>query len=136
VAAGLVLVALGVAGALLAVLLAPDHTVAWATAAPLLVAGVGSGLVISPNVTLTLSEVPLPQAGSAGGVLQTAQRVGAASGVAVVGAVLFAQVAATGDWPAATRHALAATIGLVLAALAVAVVDIRSHRSTRVRVRG
>ena len=127
VAAGLLLVALGVGGALLAVTLVSDHTLGWALAAPLLVAGSGSGLVITPNVTLTLSEVPVPRASSAGGVLQTAQRVGAASGVAVVGAVLFAQAAA-GDWPTAVRSALTVTIGLVLAALVVAAVDIGSGR--------
>ena len=37
-------------------------------AAPLLVAGLGSGLVISPNQTLTLAEVPVERAGSAAGV--------------------------------------------------------------------
>ncbi len=68
----------------------------WATAAPLLVAGIGSGLVISPNVTLTLSEVPVARAGSAGGVLQTGQRIGAAAGIAATGSVFFGALAATG----------------------------------------
>ena len=46
------------------------------TALPLLVAGLGGGLVISPNQTLSLSQVPVERAGSAGGVLQTGQRIG------------------------------------------------------------
>ena len=37
----------------------------WATAGPLLVAGIGSGLVIAPNQTITLSEVPVERAAAA-----------------------------------------------------------------------
>ncbi|QSB13843.1 MFS transporter [Natronosporangium hydrolyticum] len=124
VAVGLVMVALGIGAVTVAVGLADGPAVGWAMAAPLLLAGLGSGLVITPNVTLTLSQVPVPKAGSAGGVLQTAQRVGAAAGIALIGAVLFAQVAATGDWPTAARHALLVTVALMGAALVVAVVDI------------
>ena len=50
----------------------------------LLLAGLGGGLVITPNVTLTLAEVDPRRAGSGGGMLQTAQRVGSAIGVALV----------------------------------------------------
>ena len=46
------------------------HTGMW-TIGPLLLAGLGSGLVISPNQTITLAQVPVEQAGAAGGVLQT-----------------------------------------------------------------
>jgi len=60
-----------------------------ALAAPLLVAGLGSGIVISPNVTLTLADVPVPRAGTAGGLLQTGQRIGTAAGIALIGAVYF-----------------------------------------------
>ena len=61
-----------------------------------LVAGIGGGLVISPNVTLTLAEVDPRRAGSGGGMLQTVQRVGSAIGIAVVLALFFAALA-TGD---------------------------------------
>ena len=61
----------------------------------LLLAGFGGGLVITPNVTLTLAEVDPRRAGSGGGMLQTAQRVGSAIGVALVLAQFFAALASS-----------------------------------------
>ena len=73
----------------------------------LLLAGFGGGLVISPNVTLTLAEVDPRRAGSGGGMLQTAQRVGSAIGVAVVLAQFFAALATSaGDYGAALSVSL------------------------------
>lgn len=127
VAWGLVLVGIGVTGALVAAALVPGRGIGWASALPLLVAGVGSGLVITPNITLTLSEVPVRQAGSAGGVLQTAQRLGAAAGIAIVGSVLFTTVATTrGDWSLAYRYSLLVTLGCVIIALVVTLLDVRA----------
>src|SRR6185312_8432076 len=77
--------------------LVDDPDVAWATAGPLLVAGLGSGLVIAPNQTITLSEVPVSEASTAGGVLQTAQRIGSAVGIAVVGVVFFGEIPGGGQ---------------------------------------
>ncbi|WP_329423843.1 MFS transporter [Streptosporangium sp. NBC_01495] len=133
VVAGLVLVAVSLAVTALAVELVPGTHVAWATAVPLLLAGLGSGLVISPNQTLTLSEVPVPRAGAAGGVLQTGQRIGAAVGIAAIGSVFFSEVASShGDYATAFRHSLLVTIAFVLVALVVAVTDvITSRRTTR-----
>jgi hypothetical protein len=54
---------------------------------PLLLAGLGGGMVTSPNVTLTLEAVPVRIAGAAGGALQTAQRIGAAIGTSRVSMV-------------------------------------------------
>ena len=68
VAFGLAAVLVGLAGVWLAVGAHPGHDVALWIALPLLIAGLGAGLVISPNLTLTLSEVPVDRAGSAGGV--------------------------------------------------------------------
>ncbi|RAF05818.1 MFS transporter, partial [Burkholderia multivorans] len=59
--------------------------------------GIAQGMVISPNQTLTLQEVPLRYAGSAGGVLQTGQRIGTSMGLAIITALAFAAVAG-GDW--------------------------------------
>ncbi|GAA4201646.1 MFS transporter [Streptosporangium oxazolinicum] len=133
VVAGLVTVAVSLAVTALAVELVPGTHVAWATALPLLLAGLGSGLVISPNQTLTLSEVPIPRAGAAGGVLQTGQRIGAAVGIAAIGSVFFSEVASShGDYATAFRHSLLVTIAFVLVALAVAVIDvITSRRAAR-----
>ncbi|WP_203938309.1 MFS transporter [Spirilliplanes yamanashiensis] len=137
VAAGLATVLAGLAGTVLALHLAPGRGAGWAMALPLLVAGLGSGLVISPNVTLTLAEVPVERAGSAGGVLQTGQRIGTAVGIAGVGAVFFNRLAASGgDWSAAVRPALLVTVGFVAVALAAAVADIRADRRAQDRAAG
>ncbi|MFE2599527.1 MFS transporter [Streptomyces sp. NPDC059396] len=126
---GLVMVTVGLAATALAVHLVPGHAAGWAMAAPLLLAGLGSGLVITPNQTLTLAEVPVPMAGSAGGTLQTGQRVGSAIGIAAVGSVFFAQVGPEG-WPTAYDHGLVVSVAFVLAALVVAVADvIAGHRA-------
>lgn len=73
----------------------------WEMLPSLLVAGIGSGLVIAPNVDLVLAGVPWQDAGSAGGVLNTAQRLGQALGVAIVGIALFGSLAANADRAAA-----------------------------------
>ncbi|WP_254716337.1 DHA2 family efflux MFS transporter permease subunit [Actinomadura sp. WMMB 499] len=128
VAAGLGVVAFGLAAAWLAVELVPGANVGWATALPLLVAGFGTGLVIAPNQTITLSEVHHAEGGSAAGVLQTGQRVGTAAGIAWVGSVFFESVAGTGDWAAAFRHGLIVILLFVLAALAAAAADLAGGR--------
>jgi MFS family permease len=135
VAVGLVLVLAGLCAAWIAAEVHPGRGVAWITAVPLLVAGVGSGLVIAPNQTITLSEVPPAQGGSAAGMLQTGQRVGTAAGIAAVGAVFFATIAGTGgDWAAGFRHGLLVTLGLVLAALLTALADLALDRRGAARV--
>lgn len=92
----------------------------------LLLAGLGGGLVISPNVTLSLEEVDVARAGAGGGLLQTAQRVGSAIGVAVVLAIFFdAATASGGDLAEALSVSLRTTIGLVLVALLLALLDLR-----------
>ncbi len=62
----------------------------WWMLASLGVLGIGQGMTISPNQTLTLAEVPVEYAGTSGGIMQTGQRVGTAIGIAVVTAVFFA----------------------------------------------
>lgn len=91
----------------------------------LLLAGAGGGLVISPNVTLTLDEVDPARAGAGGGLLQTTQRVGSAIGVAVVLAQFFDRVSATrGDFAEALSASLHTTIALIGVALVLGVVDL------------
>ena len=104
-------------------------TTGLAIALPLLVAGVGSGLVISPNLTLSLSQVPVRRAGSAGAVLQTGQRIGAATGIAAVGSLFFARLASGGgDWDGAVTDALRLCTVIVALALAVALLDLWTNR--------
>ena len=66
-----------------------SHPGFWALTGPLLLAGLGNGLVIAPNQDFVLASVPREQAGTAGGALITAQRLGAAIGIAVIGTALF-----------------------------------------------
>ncbi|GIF14174.1 MFS transporter [Actinoplanes teichomyceticus] len=129
VVAGLAVVAAGLAGTVVALHLFSGSAAGWATVAPLLVAGLGSGLVISPNQTLTLSEVPVRRAGSAAATLQTGQRIGAAVGIAGVGAVFFNRLAHHGgDWGLAFRTSLSMTIAFVVAALLAATADVLAGR--------
>lgn len=133
VAVGLLAVVVGLGLVALAIELAPHAPVPWVTAAPLLLAGLGSGLVIAPNQTLTLAQVPVPQAGSGAGMLQTGQRIGSAAGIAAVGAVFFS-VVASGDnaWSRAFERSLLVSAGIIALALLVALVDIaRHHRRGR-----
>jgi EmrB/QacA subfamily drug resistance transporter len=124
VAFGLGIVVLGMALVWVAVGTHPGYEVALWTAVPLLIAGLGGGLVISPNQTLSLSEVPVERAGSAGGVLQTAQRIGAAAGIAVTGSVFYSRLATThGDFASAFRHGVIAVAAFVTAALILALAD-------------
>ncbi|KQX65933.1 hypothetical protein ASD06_05900 [Angustibacter sp. Root456] len=111
---------------------------ALALALPLLVLGLGSGGIITPNQALSLQDVDPRMGGAAGGVLQTAQRIGSAVGQAVIGSVFFATLAAQGVRPghrdpAAYSHALSnavlATLAFTAAALVLGVTDlVRTRR--------
>ncbi|XBP95329.1 MFS transporter [Micromonospora sp. CCTCC AA 2012012] len=129
VAIGLVAVVVGLVATVWVLRGSPSGSVPLLTAGPLLVAGLGSGLVIAPNQTLTLSEVPVPQAGSGAGMLQTGQRIGSAAGIAAVGALFFSSLASSrGDWAAAFRYSLLLAAGIIALALVAALVDIFAGR--------
>jgi EmrB/QacA subfamily drug resistance transporter len=108
---------------------------AWAAAGPLLLAGLGGGMVTSPNVTLTLASVPVRMAGAAGGALQTAQRIGAAIGTALLASVFYRVLAGSGHaYPAAVSDALLCACGLMGLALLLAVGELwhrRAHHRDR-----
>ena len=125
---GLVLVAVGVAGTDLAIRLVGPPGVGWVAAVPLLVAGIGSGLVISPNQTLTLAHVPLGRAGVAGSMLQIGQRIGTALGVAIALSTYYATLASGGGGNAAAARALLVTAAFVVVALVVGFVDLADRR--------
>ncbi|MBT2467885.1 MFS transporter [Streptomyces sp. ISL-66] len=61
----------------------------WNLAPSLTVLGLGLGFVISPVVDIVLGGVPVEHAGSGSGVLSTADQLGAAAGVAVIGVLFF-----------------------------------------------
>jgi MFS family permease len=103
----------------------PDSMAGFAAAVPLLIAGVGGGMVISPNTTLTLEQVPTRMAGVAGGALQTGQRIGTAIGVAVLASMFHAGIDSAGGYQAGLRWAMVSAVTIVVVALVLAVVDAR-----------
>nr|WP_243715486.1 MFS transporter [Micromonospora sp. KC207] len=124
VAVGLLVVVLSL-GAVEFVLRSDPHgPIPLLIAGPLLVAGLGSGLVIAPNQILTLAQVPVPQAGSGAGMLQTGQRIGSAAGIAAVGSAFFSALSGSGgDWSSALRHSLLLAMGIIALALLAALLD-------------
>lgn len=107
---------------------------AWAILLPLLAAGLGSGLVVSPNQSLTLSVVSTGGGGSAGGMLQTSQRIGSALGIAVVTTAFFSGLAASGgEYATALSVGLVVTIGFIVLALLVGLADVAAGRRDRER---
>ncbi|HEV7193366.1 MAG TPA: MFS transporter [Jatrophihabitantaceae bacterium] len=130
------------AGAIALALLArhaPSADVALVFAPALFVMGAGSGAIITPNQALTLMEVDPVTGSTAGGVLQTAQRMGLAVGQAVIGAVFFASIPTSGSTADRYDHALGmailAALGFVILAAAVGCADLlRNHRRTKANV--
>lgn len=100
----------------------------WPVMVPLLVlGGLGGGAVISPNLTLSLADVPPRMGGAAGGALQTGQRIGSAIGSAL-GVTVYGLVLTSYGAGAGLRAALLTTAVMVAAALVVAVLALR-HRA-------
>ena len=103
----------------------------WWLMLPLAFTGGAQGAVISPNQTLTLADVPVQYAGSAGGVMQTGQRVGTAIGLALVTGIVFASVAATGNWDHATMIGFATVFVIGSLATALSMLDLYQSRKER-----
>ncbi|MCX4906275.1 MFS transporter [Streptomyces sp. NBC_00878] len=61
----------------------------WQMALPLVVMGVGMGLIVAPLTDAILSEVPREHSGSASGLINTVQQMGNALGLALVSVVFF-----------------------------------------------
>jgi MFS family permease len=126
---GLAGVMAGLAAAAVVLLLVPPSAAGWAIAPALLLGGIGGGFVISPNITMTLRDVPVAMAGSAGGGLQTAQRFGAAVGTAALPGLFYLVLSATEDYPTAAAVGLAVSVLGAGAALVLGVVDLRRSRA-------
>ena len=96
---------------------------AWVAAPVMFLTGFGGGAVVSPNLTLTLADVPPRMGGAAGGALQTGQRIGSAIGAAVLMTVYQATLA-TG-----AGTALRITLSTAFVVLGVALVmSVRAYR--------
>ena len=110
---------------------APGASAGWWFAVPLLIGGIGGGMVISPNTTLTLECVPTSMAGVAGGALQTGQRIGTAIGTVVLASLFHAVLGANGGYSSALTAAMLCAAGLTCSALLLAVIELRTRRNRR-----
>lgn len=135
---GLLLVLLGFVLALPVSAYAPVEVVPWLLSAAMVVAGAGGGLVISPNQTLTLQEVPVVQGGVAGSVAQVGQRAGTAIGVAAATSTYFATIYSEAGNPGRTavfadafHHGMYVAIGLLGVALLFALLDFKKPAAAR-----
>lgn len=132
---GLAVSLLGILAVVGATMFLPLSGVAWGIVAALTLIGIGAGFVMSPNQTLTLSEVPVANGGVAGSVVQLGQRVGMAIGVALTSAIFFfslskgtADISLLGTYVMALNRGVLVVAGFVAVALITAIVDWHSHR--------
>ena len=89
---GLALMLLCVAGLAATAIYVPDAATPFVMAGVMVIGGIGGGLVIAPNQTLTLADIPVKRGGVAGSVGQLGQRIGTAVGTAVALALFYSTV--------------------------------------------
>ena len=112
---GGVLMAVGVAGVVLGASDVGAGSDPWPVVPGLVVAGAGLSLMIIPLVNVVLAAVPHEVAGGAGGMFSTAQQLGGALGVALVGTVFFSHLESH-TFTQAFKHSAVVVIGLFAAA--------------------
>src|SRR5215472_11331594 len=89
----------------------------WPIVPGLVLAGAGLSLLVIPLANVVLATVPRQAAGGASGLFSTAQQLGGALGVAVIGTIFFGQLGQRA-FTSAFTHSLPVTAGLLLAAAA------------------
>ncbi len=120
-----------IAGILFVALVAIGRDPLWPWLVPaLLVTGLGGGAVVSPNITLTLAEVPPRMGGAAGGALQTGQRIGASIGAALL-VTVYQLIVGTTSSPTAGTDDSAATVALLTGAALLLVALAMAFRAMR-----
>ena len=119
VTGGLIMAA-GTYGLLLAAQHATHGVSPWQLVPGLIALGAGLGLLIVPLANVVLAVVPSGLAGGASGVFSTAQQVGGAVGVALLGTIFFPRIATEGftsAFQASMPLAIGAFIGCALLSL-------------------
>ena len=91
-AAGALLMAVGTAGIAVGAHHVGTGNGPWPLVPGLLVSGLGLALLVIPLVNVVLAAVPAHAAGGASGLFGTAQQIGGAVGVAVMGTIFFGAV--------------------------------------------
>ncbi|MFF2271282.1 MFS transporter [Agromyces sp. NPDC058136] len=89
---GLVLLLVGIGLLVFLAIVTPPEVTPWAMAGAMIIGGAGGGLVVSPNQTLTLMDIPVKQGGLAGSVGQLGQRIGTAIGTAVTLSLFYSTI--------------------------------------------
>ncbi|WP_434968791.1 MFS transporter [Microbacterium sp. bgisy207] len=92
VVGGLIMVLVAAGGLVLVAVFASPAATPWIMGAVMILGGLGGGLVLSPNQTLALADVPVREGGLAGSVGQLGQRIGTAVGTAVALALFYATI--------------------------------------------
>ena len=129
VVAMMLLMALGTVLSILVAVLIPLGAPWWLLGFTLALNGFGMGAIGSANQTLAMQAVPPRHGGTAGGLKQTLERIGAALGNAVVTGLFFGLVSAGMGWTFAFIGAYVAIAIFILCAATLAVLDERQHRA-------
>jgi EmrB/QacA subfamily drug resistance transporter len=117
--AGLAIMALGLAVAVLVLHHVGGKLSAWDLTGPLAVTGFGMGMVFVPMFDVILAGVEPRQIGSASGLLESTQQLGMSLGIAIVGTELFDRISdghGRGIFVDAAASALIVAIGFLIAA--------------------
>ena len=116
----------------LALVGATDGTGSYASTilGPMLLNGFAAGLVFMPVTSTVLRGVEPEHAGSASGLLQTAQQLGGAVGLAVIASV-YAAGAVPGEFMPGLTGAFLASSTMAVIALLVALVALRPRTGAR-----
>ena len=119
--AGLVVMGLGLLALYVAVQHAGTAVGSWDFVAPLLLSGIGMGMVWVPMFEIIVGDVADHEVGSASGVLQAVQQLGMSLGVAAIGTIFFGALGThadrTRDFLEAAQRTTLITVGLVTVAV-------------------
>lgn len=91
----------------------------WRLALPLVLYGIGMGMIFVPLFDIIMGEISDREVGSAASMLESIQQMGASLGVAVLGTVFFATIGIQGDFLGASRQVTAIAIGLTVLAFVI-----------------
>jgi EmrB/QacA subfamily drug resistance transporter len=107
--------------------MSPGQGYAAAVLGPMVLNGISAGLTFMPVTSLVLSGVQPEHAGSASGLLQTAQQLGGAVGLAVIVSV-YAANDLPGEFLPGTREAFLTSASFALVAFLIAATVVRRRR--------
>jgi len=119
---GLALMALGLLGLYLVFVSVGSELGAWNLAGPLATFGVGMGMIFAPLFGIIVGDLEDREVGSASGLLESLQQVGASLGIAVLGTIFFSGLGAQANienFLSAAQHVTLLTMGLTAMTFAV-----------------